>query len=314
MSRLALVQDLLDAIRGVNLDPWQVTSFGSDTTGRDALLEGVLRAAEATIEGEAGTCFTPAAPWIDTLSGTGSTSIHVKRGPLLDVQAIQVRQTPPFAAITIPVGSVRLDRLTARISIVPGFNLVGAAVPPGLIGYVFTRGDSNVLVQYRSGYSVVGSNLSSEALLTDPYPAIGLVSTDGSYAYFDLSEPYGLYKSGTTVSSGVAGKVLKDGADDSANWTMVSPTRLRVPIGSYSASARYVFVYVPTGVSQAVAASAAADMLRSKGAADGGVTSLAAGPFKEDYGTMRYGEQIRQLEQQAHSLIRPYRRAMLAVA
>lgn len=317
MARLAHIDDLKAALRGVDLSAWSQGQAGNDTTQLDAALESALLSAESEVEGFTGASFAPLQQWTDTLSGKGGASVRVKRSPVVDVLDLSVRSAPIGGFTTLPASAWRLDRATGAVVIQPSaMAAAGASVPAGLYAYTFPFGHSNVVARYRTGFAAVGDNVASSVLADDPWPRVAAVSTDASFAYLELPERYGLFKVSTTIATRGAGKVLKNGADDSVNWTMETPTRLRCPIAAYSSIAKYVFVFVPAGVSDAVVELAHADMLRAKGSNDvggtGGAISLSAGPFSESYGEFPYAKTIESLVASAQSKLRAFKRALIA--
>lgn len=318
MSRYAHLDDLKDVLKGISLDAWSVGALGNDTTERDRLLEGFLEQADTWVDGATQRVFTPLMQRMDILSGTGGTALSLPGSPVVDVQSVQIITGPYSPAIAVPPQSLRLDRAIGRLTILPGLQVMAPMVGSAFPSWTFPKGISNVLVQYRTGYAIVGGNVSSTALLADPWPQIAAVTTDASYAYFTLPSDFGLYKSGVTIASRGAGAMLRDGSDDSVNWSMVSPRQLRCPIASYSSAANYVFVHLPAAISQAVVAKATADVLRDKGAKDGagggGATRIQAGPFSQDFGEMAYAGQIKALDADAARLVSPYRRALVVIA
>lgn len=318
MSRYAALDELTDLLTSVNL-----LALGADAAAQAPYLTEDLEAGESAVETLCGRVFVPGAQQVRTVSGRNQSQIRLPEAPVLDVQTVSVGVDGGGTGFSINPTDLRLDRTTGRISIRSTVTISGVA-PLACMAY-FPKGDNNIVVAFRTGYAAIGSNVGPAALATAAYPDVAVVSTDASYAYFDLPKATALWKSSAdAVVSTRAPLVMWKTAsgsttatDDSARWTLISPRRLRCAIANYTASAQYVFGYVPHAIGRAALLLAACETLRNKSMRDaagsaGGVTSRAAGPFREDYGGFQYKGQIDAFTAQAASLVKPYVRAVVA--
>lgn len=317
MSRYAALDELTDLLTSVNL-----LALGADAAAQAPYLTEDLEAGESAVEVLCGRAFVPCTQRVHVAHGRNQSEIRLPEVPVFDVQAVQVGVDGGGTGFTIQPTDLRLDRRSGRISIRSTVTISGVA-PLACMAY-FPRGDNNLVVTYRTGYAAIGSNVGASALATAAFPDVATVSTDASYAYFDLPHATALWKKSAdaTVATRAPLQMQKTLAgattatDDSANWTLISPRRLRCPIASYTATAQYVFCYVPHAIGQAALQLAVCETLRKKSIRDaagsaGGIISRSAGPFKEDYGEFQYAAQIKTFTAQAQTLLRPYVRAVV---
>jgi hypothetical protein len=320
MGRYATVTDVRDRLRGVNLNVWLLSQLGGSTAELERLLEQRLSDGEAQVDEHCQRQFVPLVRHTETISGKGSVQLRLRNAPIYDILQIQIRADGFSSVATLTAADLRLDRAAGIVSIKPSLPNAGALPllgPNMAYRNQFGHGRQNVVAQYRSAYAVVGDNISLTQLADEGWDRVAAVSTDASYAYFDPPVQFAPYRATVALSTLPSIRMLKDGVDDSANWSAVSPTRLRVAIGSYAAAARYVLVYVPWAVSGAAAETAAALALLHKGVTDGsggsgGVVSLTAQGFREDYGDFQYAGQAKAFIESARSMLHGFRRALIA--
>lgn len=318
MSRYAALDELTDLLTSVNL-----LALGADAAAQAPYLTEDLEAGESAVEAFCGRTFVPCAQAVHVVGGRNQSQIRLPGSPVFDVLAVQVGVDGGGTGFTINPSDLRLDRKAGRISLRSTLTISGVA--PLMTMAYFPQGDNNVVVTYRTGWAAIGSNVGASALATAAFPDVATVSTDASYAYFDLPAATALWKKdgAATVAQRAPLVMWKTASgsstatDDSTNWTLITPRRLRCLIASYTASAQYVFAYVPHAVGQAALQFAACETLRKKSIRDaagsaGGVLSRTAGPFKEDYGDFQYAKQIAAFTERAQALLRPYVHAVVA--
>ncbi|MFB3910432.1 MAG: hypothetical protein ACE15D_18740 [Candidatus Eisenbacteria bacterium] len=313
MGRLAHVDELLAQLHGVNLDVLRWTGFGDSDAQLRELLEGEILEAEAWAEDYCNRSFTPLASHVDILSGRGQDTIRLRHVPIVDVQQLEIRSDAISDPRAFTEAGLRIRKDLGTVAIKPGPYLP-YAMPFGSRGiFAFPRGEGNIVVQYRTGWVQIGDNVAVSTLADAGHADVAHVHTDATYAWFDCPKSFALAKAGQLVSTRPPLQVLKNGVDDSATWTMVSSRQLRCPIASYTATATYLFAYVPAAVGQAVAKAAAACVLKRKGTVDHpssaqGATSLGSGPWREDYGEYQFAGHVKAFEADAEALLRNFRR------
>lgn len=309
MGNLAQVDELLALLRGVGLDVLKRTDVGDSTAARDALLEGEILEAESWAEGFAGRRLIPMSQVLDVVSGRQTPMIRLTQRPILVVDSLVIQLDPlQFGQRTFSESQLRVDKAKGLVSIKQNaFLAIGL---PSIV--YFPHGSSNIQVLYRTGWGVIGNNMSSETIMTEGYPEVAMVYTSGDYTYFRCPRPYSAFKSGELLSARGAQVMLRDGVDVSSLWSMSDNRTLQIASTSYAAASKYVFAYVPAAIGQAVVKAAAAGVMTRKGAqsdpgSSDGVTSRQIGPFGEDYGEMQYAGQIKRWMQDAQDLLQPYR-------
>lgn len=316
MARYAHINELKARLMGVKLDVLLDTRFGGSTVNLERQLTMDVEGAEAWVDQYTERDFTPLAKRMDVISGRGQPRLMLRHFPLVDVLQIDVKYDPLSLGHTFGSDSVRMDRESGVVSLKPSFVAQG---PWPLVGSgdvyqnAFSRGMHNVIVQYRSGYIQVGDNIGLTSLANLGIERVGTITTSGSNKIFTCAEPYALCNEAELLSTRSPLCMLKDGVDDSANWTMVNSRQLSIATASYTATATYLFCYVPAPVGEATVNIAAASLLTHKGTKDhtgsaGGATSVSAGPFKEDYGEFQYAGQVKEMQAEAKALLQPYRR------
>ncbi len=313
MGRFAQADEVVAQIYGANLDGFRWTGDADSDVLRNALIEGEIQEAEAWVESFIQANVTPLAQRVEVMNGKGTAQIRLAEMPIVDVQQVQVRLDIQADPRTYAATDLRIDKCLGIVSVKPGIFI--SQVSPFTQGspYWFPRGTQNIVVNYRTGYAVIGNNVALATLTDEGYPDVAQVTTDASYAYFTAPRPFSSYAKGSTLSVRGAQVMLKDAVDVSSQWTMRSPTQLRCAIADYSSSAKFVLVYVPSAIGAAVVKSTAAGVLVRKGVqavpgSANGATSLSAGGFSENYGEMQYAGQVKQWLTDAQDLLRPYRR------
>lgn len=312
MGRYALVTDVRDRLRGVNLDVWLQSQLGGSTQELERLLEQRLTDAETQVDEYCQRSFVPMARHLETITSRGSDMLRLRHAPIYDVLEVLTSSGRAYSATEL-----ELHRKNGVIRIAPG-TLAGAGV--SAFGQssrsAFPEGAS-IRVQYTTGHAVVGDNIPLGQLGSEAWEEAARVSTDAEFAYFDTPYMFAPYKSGVALSTLPSIRMYKNGVDDSANWSAVSTNFLRIALGSYDSAARYVLAYVPWAVAGAAAETAAALALMHKGVTDGrggsgGVISLTAQGFREDYGEFQYAGQIKAFVESARRMLHGYRRALIA--
>lgn len=314
MPRYAHVNELKARLHGVRLDVLTDTRWGGSTANLDRLLTADLDGAEAWVDQYTGRDFTPLAKRMDVISGKGRPRLMLKHFPIIDILQVDVKYDPLSSGTTFGPDALRVDQETGIISLRPSFAVQGPM--GGSINQyqrAFATGDHNIVVQYRSGFVQVGDNVGLAVLATLGVQRIGTITTVSSAKVFTCAEPYANCNEGALLSTRPPLAMLKNGVDDSANWTMIDSRSLSIPTASYSAMATYLFAYVPAAIGGAAVEWAAGSVLSHKGTKDhpgsaGGAVSVSAGPFKEDYGEMQYAGQIKEMQTEAKGLLQPYRR------
>jgi hypothetical protein len=312
MPRYAHVNDLKERLHGVNLESLRTTRWGGSTDNLDKLLTADLEGAESWVDSHTERDFTPLAKRLDVISGTGRPRLMLRHFPIVDILQVDVKYDPLSAGTTFGADAIRVDGETGIISLRPSFAVQGPM--GGMVNQykqAFARGDHNVVVQYRSGFVQAGDNVGLTALSSLGVQRIGTITTVGATKVFTCAEPYALCAEGLLLSTRPPLVMLKDGVDDSANWTMLTSRTLSILTSAYSATATYLFAYVPQAIGGAAVEWAAATVLTHKGTKDhpgsaGGAVSASAGPFKEDYGEYQYAGQCKDMQEEAKRLLKPF--------
>lgn len=281
----ARLEDLKDALRGVDLSTFRGTEWAENTPQLDALLSNELEEAEGWVDGYCSQNFTPLSLHTDVFNGNGRSDLRVRNVPIFDLQQVTIRYNAMSPSITFQPQQFLLERKVGRVAFQP--TVVMPFIPSG--GPVFWIGKLNVIVAYRSGHAIVGNNIGLGALSLLGFEDIADVSTSGDLVTFRCPRNYGLFRKDQTVSTAPPVKMLKDGVDDSANWTMRTQTTLTCPTSAYASSSTYVFAYLPAAITASTVSKAASEVLtklssKSGSGAGAGAVSEQIGPFKNDYG------------------------------
>lgn len=312
MGRYLYVDELTDALANVTL-----AGMG-DSTPQARILEAEIGRAEQMVDAYCGQTFTPLAQWTEIETGEMGATYRLRRAPVYDVLSLTVGADSASTGYTVTGSSLRLARADGRVALKSTYALSGvvgaaAAVPWGTSAL-------GLSVTYRTSYAAVGDNIGTAAVLLTGLPRVAHASTDATYGYLDLPEPYALWKTATAVRAPM--QVWKDGVDDSATWTMIadgsgSPRRLRCALASYASGSTYVVHYVPQAIGLATREQATAAVLQHRSYRDvagsaGGIVSRSVGPFSESYGgagSYQFAGQVDALTKAAQALCAPYVRA-----
>lgn len=312
MGRYAIAADVRDRLRGVNLDVWLLGQLGGSTAELERLLEQRLTDAEAQVEDYCQRQFVPLARHLETIPSRGSDMLRLRHAPIYDVLEVVTSSGRAYSA-----SELEINRTGGVIRLKPGTLTSGGVAAFGFPSRSAFPEQVSIRVQYRTAFTAVGDNVPLSQIGSEAWDEVARVTTDAEFAYFDTPYLFAPYKSGVALPTLPSIRMLKNGVDDSANWSAVSTQFLRAPIGTYSSAARYVLAYVPWAVSGAAAETAAALALMHKGVTDGrggsgGVVSLTAQGFREDYGEFQYAGQIKAFFESARRMLQGYRRALIA--
>jgi len=324
MGRYCTVQNVKDWIVGYDIPALEYI---------DEVLEQYINDAENDVDSFTQTQFN----WrhyLQIQNGNGSYSVLIKDSPLFSLQSLTVKYYPLSVVRTFSDddGYLVMNRRIGKISIRPTFALVGAFPPDyaQYYAYIFPRGENNLTIDAYVGHSFAGDNFSAQRLQESGFSDLMMVSTDAQYVYFNFPKAVMSTRDmPKAIVDNVAGaKMFKssqvkvvdgDFIDDSANWDILSPTRVRAQIASYDPAKLYRFVYIPTSVGMASVKLAIAYLLTMKGGRDdflgsGGASNRNVSGFSESYkeGFM-YGSIAVSLREEAFRELERWRKVVARV-